>query len=68
MKERLIWMDKRLGYTYVPNGIEEVSVDLEEPYEVYSLSGQFCGHSLDALRPGTYIIRQASKSRKVVIK
>ena len=68
MKERLIWMDKRLGYTYVPNGIEEVSVDLEEPYEVYSLSGQFCGHSLDALSPGTYIIRQASKSRKVVIK
>ena len=68
MKERLIWMDKRLGYTYVPNGIEEVSVDLEEPYEVYSLSGQFCGHSLDALRPGTYIIRPASKSRKVVIK
>lgn len=68
MKERLIWMDKRLGYTYVPNGIEEVSVDLEEPYEVYSLSGQFCGHSLDALSPGIYIIRQASKSRKVVIK
>ena len=68
MKERLTWMDKRLGYTYVPNGIEDVSVDFEQPYEVYSVSGQPCGHSLDALSPGIYIIRQASKSRKVVIK
>lgn len=68
MKERLTWMDKRLGYTYVPNGIEDVSVDFEQPYEVYSVSGQPCGHSLDALSPGIYIIRQASISRKVVIK
>ena len=70
MKERLQWMDHRLCYTYIPsgNGIQDIHVDMTQPYEVYSLSGQSCGHSLDALRPGIYIIRQASKSRKVVIK
>lgn len=70
MKERLQWMDHRLCYTYIPsaNGIQDIHVDMTQPYEVYSLSGQSCGHSLDALRPGIYIIRQASKSCKIVIK
>lgn len=68
MKERLAWMDNRLGYTYVPDGIEEVSVDLDQPYEVYSLSGQAMGHTLDGLRPGIYVVRQGQQARKIVVR
>ena len=68
MKERLAWMDRKLDYTYVPSGIEEVDVDLSLPYEVYTLSGQACGSALDGLRPGIYIVRQGQSSRKIMKK
>ena len=67
VKERLGWMDRRIGYTYVPSAINGVAVDLTQPYEVYSVSGQACGHSLTGLRPGIYIIRQGQASRKIVV-
>ena len=67
VKERLRWMDRRIGYTYVPSAINGVAVDLTQPYEVYSVSGQACGHSLTGLRPGIYIIRQGQASRKIVV-
>lgn len=67
LKERLRWMDRRLGYTYVPSAINSVSVDLTQPYDVYSVAGQACGHSLNGLRPGIYIIRQGQASRKIVV-
>lgn len=66
MKERLTWMDKRLGYTYIPSGIEEVTVDLGQPYEVYSVSGQSMGETLDGLRPGVYIVRRGQSSAKII--
>ena len=68
MKERLAWMDRKLDYTYVPSGIEEVDVDLSLPYEVYTLSGQACGSALDGLRPGIYIVRQGQSARKIMKK
>ena len=68
MKERLTWMDKRLGYTYVPNGIEDVSVDLEQPYEVYSVAGLYMGDSLEGLKPGVYVVKQGQSSTKFVKK
>ena len=68
MKERLAWMDKRLGYTYVPDGIEEVEVDMNLPYEVFTLSGQACGDNLEGLRPGVYIVKQGKTTKKVVKK
>ncbi len=68
MKERLKWMDWRLGYNYIPNDIRETVVDMTQPYDVYSVSGQSCGHSLHGLRPGIYIIRQGSASRKMVVR
>jgi hypothetical protein len=68
IKERLTWMAHRLCYTYIPSGITEVSVDPTQPYDVYSLSGQSCGHTLDGLRPGIYIIRQGAASRKVIVR
>ena len=68
MKERLIWMDKRLGYTYDPSGIQEMEVDWDLPYEVYTLSGQSCGYSLDGLKAGIYIVKQGQSSAKIVKK
>lgn len=68
MKERLAWMDKRLGYTYVPSGIEEVEVDMNLPYEVFTLSGQAMGQSLEGLKAGIYIVKQGQTTKKVVKK
>ncbi len=66
MKERLAWMDRRLDYTYVPSGISEVEIDLNQPYEVFTLAGQACGRSLDGLRAGIYIVKQGQSSKKIV--
>lgn len=68
MKERLAWMDGRLDYTYVPSGINEVEIDLSQPYEVFTLAGQACGRSLDGLRAGIYIVKQGQSSKKIVKK
>ena len=68
MKERLAWMDKKLQYTYVPNAIVELDVDLSLPYQVFSLSGLYCGHRLDGLRPGVYVVRQGQSARKMVVR
>ena len=76
MKERLKWMDRRLDYTYVPSSgitgatvnFTDSSVDLTQPYDVFSVSGQPYGHTLDGLRPGIYILRQGHATRKIMIK
>ena len=68
MKERLAWMDNRLNYTYVDNGIADVSIDLTQPYRVYSLSGQPYGDALEGLRPGIYVVRQGEAAKKVVVR
>ena len=68
VKERLPWMDKRLGYTYVPSAISEVAVDMNQPYEVFTVSGLFCGNDLSGLRPGIYIVRQGQAARKMVVR
>ena len=31
MKERIAWMDKKLGYTYEPSGIQETRLDMSKP-------------------------------------
>ena len=68
MKERLAWMDNKLNYTYVPNAIIDVNVNLDHPYQVFSLSGQYYGHSLEGLRPGIYVVRQGQITRKIVVR
>ena len=67
MKERLAWMDKRLDYVYQA-AIETVTVDLTQPYYVYTVSGQPCGTSLDVLRPGIYVLRQGATAKKVIVR
>ncbi|MBO7540017.1 MAG: CotH kinase family protein [Prevotella sp.] len=68
IKERLLWMDKKLGYTYIPNGINELRLDMAQPYQVYSLSGQPYGNSIESLPSGIYVIRQGIKTQKIVVK
>ena len=68
IKERLAWMDNKLGYTYKPDGISVLSFDRTQPYQVFSLSGQPLGHSLESLSPGIYIVRQGAISKKIVVK
>ena len=68
MKERLAWMDNRLNYTYVDNGIADVSIDLTQPYHVYGLSGQPYGDALEGLRPGIYVVRQGDTAKKVIVR
>ena len=68
IKERLLWMDKRLGYTYVPCAISQVAIDYTQPYEVFSSSGLSYGHSLSGLKAGVYIVRQGHAAKKVVVR
>ncbi len=66
--ERLAWMDKKLQYTYVPNGVADMVVDYLQPYQVFSLSGQPCGNTLEGLRSGIYIVRQGSTTKKIAVR
>ena len=68
MKERIAWMDKKLNYTFVPNGIADVAFDTSKAYQVYTLSGRYCGTKIDGLRPGIYLLRQGKAVKKVVVK
>ena len=67
VKERVSWMDSKLRYTYKPNAIVDVGVDLTQSYQVFTLSGQPCGTTLDHLPTGVYIVRQGGASRKVFL-
>ena len=68
MKERIAWMDNKLGYTYQPSGISEVHFDSAAPMQVYTLSGRFCGQRLEGLAAGIYVVRQGQLTRKVVVR
>ena len=68
IKERLLWMDKKLGYTYKPNGINELHLDISQPYQVYSLSGQPYGNNIESLPSGIYVVRQGSATQKIIVK
>lgn len=68
MRERLAWMDRKLQYTYVPNDILDVNIDLSQPYQVFTLSGQPCGTSLSVLHPGIYVVRQGAVAKKFTVK
>ena len=68
MRGRIAWIDKKLGYTYKPNAISELPLDMTRSYQVFSLSGQPCGNSIDNLSPGIYIVRQGTATQKIVVK
>ena len=62
MKERIAWMDKKLGYVYVPAGIDMATSEKKGDQTVYDLSGRpvYSTH----LKAGLYI----SNGKKFVVK
>lgn len=67
MKERIAWMDNKLGYVYTPNNIADTHIDFYQPYQVYNLQGRVCGDKLEGLASGIYVVRQGRAVRKVTI-
>ncbi len=78
LKERITWIDNKLGYTFVPrepepdpnintDGISAHHVNWKAPYNVYSMSGQCVGNDLNVLSSGVYIVRQGKTARKIII-
>lgn len=65
MKERIAWMDNKLGYTYTPPTSISTRTASNEPAVIYDLSGRLM--PTGSLPKGTYIVRQGSQVRKVVI-
>ena len=53
------------------SGIDEVgadaTIDYSAPVQVYNMQGVLVGTSTDGLAPGTYIVRQGSKTAKIAI-
>ncbi len=68
VKERILWMDRRLDYKYVPSAINSAEVDLTQSFEVYTLSGQHLGNTFSGLPSGIYIVRQGQAARKIVVR
>jgi len=62
MKERIAWMDNKLGYVYVPSGIDMVSSEKENRLMIYDLSGRPVNTS--NLKAGLYI----SNGKKFVVR
>ena len=67
IKNRLVWMDNRIGYTYVPSGIESAEIDAAKPFEVFNVAGVNMGNSTEGLRQGVYVIKQGGNTKKVVV-
>ncbi len=69
MQERIAWMDKKLGYTYIPSAIDSQRMTSDTlPTAVYTLQGRYCGNSVLGLTPGIYIVMQNQKATKIVVK
>lgn len=68
LSERLLWMDKKLEYTYNPTGIADVEHSITQPYCIFNMSGQPCGSDLQHLPKGIYIVSQGQQTRKIQVK
>ena len=66
IKDRIAWIDNKLGYTFVPyepSGISSASVDNDQTVKVYSISGVFLGNDINSLPTGIYIVHQGDTTR-----
>ena len=68
ISERLQWMDNKLGYTYEPNGIADVTLNTAQPYQLYDLSGRIYTGNVERLPRGIYIVKHGSNTRKVQVR
>ena len=62
--KRVDWMDKRLGYTYVPTDIQSPTLQSQLPMAVWDVMGRmiYTGKEMPQLQPGMYIIRDNGKT------
>ena len=73
MRERIAWMDNKLGYTYVPNttsaeNIEATQrINFAEPYTVYDIYGNTRRSEINTLPAGVYIVVQGDTALKVLV-
>ena len=75
VRKRIAWMDKKVGYTYVPPSPPESAlqdmpantIDYSKPYCVFTVTGQQAGTDIKRLPQGVYIIRQGEKSRVQIV-
>lgn len=65
MRERIEWMDNKLGYEYVPNAISTITSSTDNSQQVYSLQGVSYGSSLETLPAGVYIVKQGQTIKKI---
>ncbi|MCR5679444.1 MAG: CotH kinase family protein [Prevotella sp.] len=65
IRKRVAWMDKRLGYTFVPRSIDSPHINFAQPYQVYNLAGMPCGSSIEKVPAGVYIVRQGQVAKVV---
>ncbi|MBR4897855.1 MAG: CotH kinase family protein [Prevotella sp.] len=68
ISERLLWMDKKLGYTYIDDGIAMTKMDLSQPYQVFNMAGQPCNSNLECLSTGIYVVKQGHQAAKIKIR
>ena len=65
MRERIEWMDNKLGYEYVPSAISTITSSTDNSQQVYSLQGVSYGSSLETLPAGVYIVKQGQTIKKI---
>jgi hypothetical protein len=65
ISERLLWLDKKIGYNYEADGIMDVPVDIAQPNQIFNMSGQSYKGDIQHLPRGIYIVRQGNHARKV---
>ena len=82
LKERITWIDNKLGYAFVPrdpepepepepdpvDGIHSLRVNFDLPYQVYSMYGQLVSTNLNAVPDGVYVVRQGGVARKTIVR
>lgn len=68
ISERLLWIDQKLGYTYEPNGIKDVTLDTTRPYQIYDLLGRSYRGDMQHLPRGIYIVKQGRTARKIQVR
>ncbi len=65
VQERIVWMDNKLGYTYIPSGIlPSPSTLYPASSAIYTLDGRYVGNKVQDLSAGIYIVG----GKKVIIR
>lgn len=71
VRERIVWMDKKLGYEFVPSeaivNVHSADIDWEKPFVVYSILGERVGEDISSLPKGVYVVSQGNCVTKIVV-